>query len=173
MAQLRQNRTREISHLEPVCGQQTVFVDRFTNGILDPALPMLGPVRDGGHIVVNATPGCWGPMITPRIRGGHEVTHPVGVEGAEIGDAIAISIRDITVTSLATASGTDRPMEGRFLDDPFVAGLCPECGTLYRKLGSMASVRQRFVAPSVGQMQRRSTSPTATPWFLTRITAWV
>ena len=26
---------------------------------------MLGPVADGGHIVWNSTPGCWGPMITP------------------------------------------------------------------------------------------------------------
>ena len=132
MAQIRQKRTTEISLPQTISGgRQTVFVDQFTNGILDPALPMLGPVREGGHIVINTTPGCWGPMITPRIRGGHEVTQPVSVEGAEIGDAIAISIRDITVTSLATASGTDCPMEGRFLDDPFVAGLCPECGTLY------------------------------------------
>lgn len=27
---------------------ETVFVDRFTDGVLDPAQPMLGPVRDGG-----------------------------------------------------------------------------------------------------------------------------
>jgi hypothetical protein len=26
-------------------------------------------------------------MITPAIRGGHEVTRPVAVEGAEVGDA--------------------------------------------------------------------------------------
>ncbi len=56
-----------------VAGKQTVFVDQLTNGILDPNLPMLGPVRDGGHIVANTSPGCWGPMITPEIRGGHEV----------------------------------------------------------------------------------------------------
>ena len=53
-------------------------------------------------------PGCWGPMITPAIKGGHEVTLPVAVEGAEVGDAIAIRIRDIDVTSIATASGNDR-----------------------------------------------------------------
>jgi acetamidase/formamidase len=111
--------------------QQTVFVRRFTNGILDPNLPMLGPVKDGGHIVANTAPGCWGPMITPSIRGGHEVTIPVAVEGAEVGDAIAIRIEDIVVTSVATASGNDRFMEGRFLGDPYVAGKCPECGTLY------------------------------------------
>lgn len=114
-------------------GHETVFVDEFTNGILDPKKAMLGPVRDGGHIVANTAPGCWGPMITPEIRGGHEVTKPVAVAGAEVGDAIAIRIKDITVTSLATASGNDVFMDGRFLGDPYVAGKCPECGTLYPK----------------------------------------
>ena len=40
-----------------------------------PTSSMLGPVADGGHIVWNSTPGCWGPMITPgdprRPRGLH------------------------------------------------------------------------------------------------------
>lgn len=111
--------------------QRTVLVDQFTNGILDPNQPMLGPVKDGGHLIVNTAPGCWGPMITPAIRGGHEVTRPVAVEGAEVGDAVAIRIEDITVTSLATASGNDKLMSGRFLGDPYIAGKCPECGTLY------------------------------------------
>ncbi|PZN04587.1 MAG: acetamidase [Bacillota bacterium] len=110
---------------------ETVFVDRFTDGVLDPAQPMLGPVRDGGHIVANTAPGCWGPMITPHLKGGHEVTVPVAVEGAEVGDAVAIRIKDITVTSIATASGNDRPMEGRFVDDPYCAARCPQCGTMY------------------------------------------
>ena len=39
--------------------KETVFVDTFTNGVLDPSKPMLGPVRDGGHIVANTAPGCW------------------------------------------------------------------------------------------------------------------
>lgn len=112
---------------------ETVYVDRFVDGILDPNRPMLGPVRDGGHIVANTVPGCWGPMITPEIRGGHEVTQPVAVAGAEVGDAIAIRIKEITVTSLATSSGNDKFMDGRFLGDPYVAGKCPECGTLYPK----------------------------------------
>jgi len=61
---------------EPIsaAGHETVFVDQFTNGTLDPNRPMLGSVRDGGHIVANTAPGCWGPMLTPEIRGGHEVT---------------------------------------------------------------------------------------------------
>ncbi|HEY8346230.1 MAG TPA: acetamidase/formamidase family protein [Symbiobacteriaceae bacterium] len=111
--------------------RETVFVDQFTNGILDPAQPMLGPVRDGGHIVANTAPGCWGPMITPAIRGGHEVTRPVYVEGAEVGDAIAIRIKSIRVTSIATASGNDKVYTDRCLGDPYVAGRCPQCGTLY------------------------------------------
>jgi acetamidase/formamidase len=123
------NSTNDIS--DSRVGHETVYVDEFIDGILDPNKPMLGPVRDGGHIIANTTPGCWGPMLTPAIRGGHEVTKPVAVAGAEVGDAIAIRIKDITVTSLATASGNDQFMEGRFLGDPYVAGKCPECGTLY------------------------------------------
>jgi acetamidase/formamidase len=109
--------------------RQTVLVDTFTDGLLGPDVPMLGPVADGGHIVWNPTPGCWGPMITPSIRGGHEVCQPVAVEGAAPGDAVAIRIKDIAVTSLATASGNDQAMEGRFNGDPYVAALCPGCGT--------------------------------------------
>lgn len=109
--------------------QETVFVNRFCDGIIGPSSEMLGPVRDGGHIVANTAPGCWGPMITPAIKGGHEVTLPVAVEGAEVGDAIVISIRDITVTSLATASGNDRFIEGRFNGDPYCAKVCAGCGT--------------------------------------------
>ncbi|MFZ5826729.1 MAG: acetamidase/formamidase family protein [Bacillota bacterium] len=111
--------------------RETVFVDRFTNGVLDPMRTMLGPVKDGGTIVANTTPGCWGPMITPAIRGGHEVTHPVYVEGARVGDAIAIRIKSIRVTSLATASGNDQVYADRCLGDPYVAGKCPGCGKLY------------------------------------------
>lgn len=112
-------------------GHETVFVSSFTNGILGPEVEMLGPVRSGGHIMINSAPGCWGPMITPAIRGGHEVTQPVAVAGAEVGDAIALRIKDIVVTSVATASGNDQWMEGRFFGDPYVAGKCPECHTLY------------------------------------------
>jgi len=107
----------------------TVFVDTFTDGLLGPDVDMLGPVADGGHIVWNPAPGCWGPMITPALRGGHEVCRPVAVDGAEVGDAIAIRIKDIAVTSLATASGNDQAMEGRFNGDPYCAAVCGDCGT--------------------------------------------
>ena len=107
----------------------TVFVDTFTDGLLGPDVQMLGPVRDGGHIVWNSTPGCWGPMITPAIRGGHEVCQPVAVAGAEVGDAVVIRILDIAVTSSATASGNDREMDGRSNGDGCCAAVCPGCGT--------------------------------------------
>ncbi|AOV08698.1 acetamidase/formamidase family protein [Sporosarcina ureilytica] len=109
----------------------TLLVNTFVDGILDPEKEMLGPLKDGGHIIANTAPGCWGPMITPCLKGGHEVTQPVFVEGAEVGDAIAIKIKSIDVTSIATASGSDQPVEGRFLGDPFVAVKCPGCETLY------------------------------------------
>src|SRR3954469_15334444 len=114
--------------VEALAAHRMVMVDTFTDGVLRPDEPMLGPVEDGGHIVANTAPGCWGPMITPAIRGGHEVTKPVAVAGAEVGDAIALRIRDISVTSIATASGNDQPMEGRFNGDPYCAAVCAECG---------------------------------------------
>src|SRR5439155_9797796 len=45
-------------------------------------------------------------------------------------DAIIVRIKSIAVTSLATASGNDEFMVGRFLGDPYVAGRCPGCGIL-------------------------------------------
>jgi len=114
-----------------LAGHPTVFVETFTNGLLGPDVEMLGPVEDGGHIVVNTAPGCWGPMITPSIRGGHEVAQPVAVAGAEPGDAIAIRIKDIEVTSIATASGNDVSPEGSYNGDPYCAPVCPSCGEEY------------------------------------------
>ncbi len=111
--------------------RRSVVVSEFTNSVLDPAAPMLGPVEDGGTIIANTAPGCWGPMITPRLRGGHEVTTPVHVSGAEVGDGVAIRIRDITVTSIATASGHDSSPEGFCLGDPYVAARCPVCDTVW------------------------------------------
>lgn len=106
----------------------TVSVNEYTNGVLDPAQPMLGPVADGGFIIANTAPGCWGPMITPALRGGHEVTRPVAVEGAEPGDAICIRICSIKVTSKATSSGAEYVIDGRYNGDPFVFDKCPSCG---------------------------------------------
>jgi formamidase len=111
--------------------RRSVVVQGFTNSVLDPSAPMLGPVENGGTIIANTAPGCWGPMITPRLRGGHEVTQPVHVAGAEPGGAVAIRIRDITVTSIATASGHDSSPAGYCLGDPYVAARCPTCDTVW------------------------------------------
>ncbi len=111
--------------------QRSLVVNEFTNSVLDPNEAMLGPIENGGTIIANTAPGCWGPMITPSLRGGHEVTKPVEVVGAEVGDGMAIRIRDITVTALATASGHDSSPEGFCLGDPYVAARCPTCDTLW------------------------------------------
>jgi formamidase len=107
-----------------------IVVDKLTNGILDPESEMLGPLRDGGIIEAHTAPGCWGPMITPGLRGGHEVTQPVYIEQAMPGDAVVIRIRKVEVTSLATASGHDSFVEGYFDGDPYVAKRCPKCNTM-------------------------------------------
>jgi len=109
--------------------QETIRVATFTGGLVGPSLPMVGPLADGGTIIAETAPGCWGPMITPSFQGGHEVTTPVAVEGTQPGDAIAIRIEKIWVTSTATSSGTMSFVEGRYTGDPFVARHCPECGT--------------------------------------------
>lgn len=111
----------------------TVIADKFTNGILDPEKEMLGPLKSGGRIIAHTAPGCWGPMLTPELRGGHEVTVPVYVEGAEPGDAVAIYIESVVVTSDASSSGTDVAVEGNYISDPFVADKCPVCNKLYPK----------------------------------------
>jgi acetamidase/formamidase len=103
-------------------------VDEYTLGLVGPEQEWAGTVADGGTVRTHTPPACWGPMITPKFRGGHEVTKPISVEGAEIGDAIAIKIRDIEVTSVATSTGSMAEREDAFGDDPFVDHKCPECG---------------------------------------------
>src|SRR2546426_10850225 len=66
-----------------------IFVDEYTGGLVGPSLGFAATIKDGGHIRCVVPPGCWGPMITPEFRGGHEVTRPVAVEGARVGDALA------------------------------------------------------------------------------------
>lgn len=93
--------------------KQTVMVNEFTNGVLDPGEKMLGPVRSGGRIVVNTAAGCWGPMLTPELKGGHEVSKRFTWKGLQPGDAIVIRIESVRVTSDVTSSGNDHPIEGR------------------------------------------------------------
>jgi len=108
---------------------QELLVDRYTLGLVGPDQEWAGTVADGGTIKTHTPPGCWGPMVTPSFKGGHEVTQPTAVEGAEVGDAIAITIKEVTVTSIATSTGSMLERADAFGDDPFVDHKCPECGT--------------------------------------------
>jgi acetamidase/formamidase len=110
-----------------VAYSQEVLVDTFTNGVIGPHSRMEGPVADGGKIVFLTAPGCWGPMITPTLRGGHEVSTPVRVEGAKVGDAVAIKVERIRILSRASSSGVDKWVEGAYVGDPYVAKRCPVC----------------------------------------------
>ena len=109
--------------------QQELDVDRFTLGLVGPEQEWAGTVADGGTVRTHTPPACWGPMITPEFRGGHEVTRPIRVENAEPGDALVVRIKDVEVTSVATSTGSMAEREGAFGDDPFVDHRCPECGT--------------------------------------------
>ncbi len=111
--------------------QQELSVDQYTLGLVGPDQEWAGTVADGGTIETYTPPGCWGPMITPEFRGGHEVTRPIRVENATVGDAVALTIRDVEVTSLATSTGSMREREEAFDADPFVDHRCPECGTVW------------------------------------------
>lgn len=108
---------------------QELTVEEYTLGLVGPDQEWAGTVADGGTIRTHTPPACWGPMITPRFRGGHEVTKPIAVEGATVGDAIAIKLTDIEVTSVATSTGTMSTREDAFGEDPFVDHVCPGCGT--------------------------------------------
>ena len=118
-----------MNQITAVAPEEVVRVTSFTRGVIGPSLELLGPVKDGGRIMTGTPPGCWGPMITPIFQGGHEVSQPVAVEDAEVGDAVALKIERCAVTSLATSSGVMEFVEGRYLGDPFVAKRCTTCGT--------------------------------------------
>ncbi|WP_367175536.1 acetamidase/formamidase family protein [Haloarcula rubripromontorii] len=109
--------------------QQELDVDRFTLGLVGPDQEWAGTVADGGTVRTHTPPACWGPMITPEFRGGHEVTRPIRVENAEPGDALVVQIKDVEVTSVATSTGSMAEREDAFGSDPFVDHRCPECGT--------------------------------------------
>ena len=112
-------------------------------------------------------------MITPAIKGGHEVTLPVAVEGAEVGDAIAIRICSIDVTSIATvvrattarsrAGSTatrtaprSAPSCGRADEATVVEGIgadcvrCAECGAPAAPFALHARLHDRASTPRAG-----------------------
>ncbi|MFD1587654.1 acetamidase/formamidase family protein [Halorientalis brevis] len=109
--------------------QQELTVDQYTLGLVGPDQEWAGTVADGGTVRTHTPPACWGPMITPEFRGGHEVTRPIRVENAEPGDALVVRITDLDVTSVATSTGSMAERDAAFGSDPFVDHVCPECGT--------------------------------------------
>ena len=111
--------------------QEELEVDAFTLGLVGPDQEWAGTVADGGTVRTHTPPACWGPMVTPEFRGGHEVTQPIRVENAEPGDALVVRIKDVEVTSVATSTGSMDEREEAFGDDPFVDHECPECGTMW------------------------------------------
>ncbi len=90
---------------KPAEGAAELTVASYTD-VVGPAVPMLGPLADGGILTARTVNGCWGPMITPEMRSGHEVTQPIAVEGAEVGDAVVMAIKRVAIRSRAAASGT-------------------------------------------------------------------
>lgn len=90
-----------------------------------------GTISDNGLLTAITSPGCWGPMITPSIRGGHEVSAPVFVENAEPGDSIALFVEKVEVLSEFAASGTERKLPQNFGIDPSTHAKCPYCGEFY------------------------------------------
>ncbi|MDH7500731.1 MAG: acetamidase/formamidase family protein, partial [candidate division NC10 bacterium] len=109
--------------------QKIVFASEIVD-VIGPSSKMIGPVRSGGIVVATPEAACYGPMITPQLRSGHTLTIPVAVEGAKVGDAIALKIKKVRVLAKATASGTEIALKDRFLGDPFVAKRCPKCGAI-------------------------------------------
>lgn len=107
--------------------EEEIYNNIQTNGIIGPKSRLLGPVKDGGRILFVTSPGCWGPMITPTIRGGHEVNQPIAVDGARAGDALVINILSVKILSKAASSGVDTVREGSYVGDPYVAKKCPSC----------------------------------------------
>jgi len=109
--------------------QKIIFASQIVD-VIGPSVKMIGPIQSGGIIVATPEAACYGPMITPQLRSGHTMTIPVAVEGAEVGDSIALKIKRVRVLAKATASGTETAIEGRFAGDPFVAKRCPKCGAI-------------------------------------------
>lgn len=105
---------------------KTIFVDRITS-IIGEVVPQDIMVQDGDRIVAETALCCWGPMITPTVFGGHEITGPVFLKDAEPGDAVAIVIENIEILSYAMTSGTGRINAGRFENAPSVKAICPYC----------------------------------------------
>ncbi len=109
--------------------QKIVFASELVD-VIGPTSKMIGPVQSGGIIVATPEASCYSALMTPHVRGSHTVTPPVAVEGAQVGDAIALKIKKVRVLAKAAAAGSEKPIEGRFVGDRSVTKRCPKCGTL-------------------------------------------
>jgi acetamidase/formamidase len=108
-----------------------IYNDVLTDGIIGPDAKKLGILADGGQIIFETPPGCWGPMITPNLKGGHEVAVPVDIENAQVGDAVAIKIDTIEILSKASSSGVEQRVEGAFVEGARFVKKCPSCGQVW------------------------------------------
>lgn len=110
--------------------EESIFlIDRYSDSV-GGNCEMRGSLKDGESFIAITAPGCWGPMITPSIRSGHEVTCPVRIEGTEPGDSVALFIEEITVLSHYAVSGTGQAYPERYAKDPSLEAKCPGCGRL-------------------------------------------
>ncbi len=126
-----QERLRE-ENLIAMNFKNSYTVEKYTD-IVGGSSEMCGKVHDGDVLIAETPPGCWGPMITPHLRSGHEVTCPVEVAGTEPGDTVALFVERIEVLSDYAASGTGRKKPENFDKDPSLDARCPACGTYYPK----------------------------------------
>jgi len=88
-----QERLRE-ENLIAMNFKNSYTVGKYTD-IVGGSSEMCGKVQDGDVLIAETPPGCWGPMITPHLRSGHEVTCPVEVAGTEPGDTVALFVERI------------------------------------------------------------------------------
>ncbi len=72
-----QERLRE-ENLIAMNFKNSYTVGKYTD-IVGGSSEMCGKVHDGDVLIAETPPGCWGPMITPHLKSGHEVTCPVEV----------------------------------------------------------------------------------------------
>ncbi|OGN96489.1 MAG: acetamidase [Chloroflexi bacterium RBG_13_51_18] len=118
-----------LSYAQATEAKKIVIANEIVD-VIGPSCKMIGPIQSGGIIIATPEAACFGPMITPHLKSGHTLTIPVSVEGAEVGDSVAIKIRRIKVLALATASGTEIAIEGRYIGEADIAARCPKCGTI-------------------------------------------
>lgn len=106
--------------------EKEILVDEFVDTIGEKVENKYS-VKSEDIITLELPPGCWGPMITPSLKSGHEVSVPIFVEGADEGDAILVEILDIETLSNYSISGISERVEGNYELDPTTKAICPNC----------------------------------------------